>query len=230
MKVLILTKNITAEQKLQERLQYLGHEVFCTQQSVADFTNPLYTKVLFNIFESVVISETISQRESVETIRFFNQKKYDITILRKVEQLHEELEAEEVESLHTEAPIEELREKFQERQRVGQDFEQAEKLFFSNVEFERLNFSKNERKVIEALYESPGKCVARNTLCEYLWRAGATNSNLSQMSVLINKIKEKCKRADISENAIKTIWGQGYTIDRQFSSFLAERHFFEKAN
>lgn len=230
MKILILTKNITAEQKLQERLQYLGHEVFCTQQSVSDFKNPLYTKVLFDIFQSVVISETISQRDSSEITSFFKEKNYDISILRKVEQIHEELEDEDIECLHLEASIEELREKFQDRIRIVKEFEPIENNFFNGVDFERLNFSKNERKVIEVLYESQEKCVARVTLCEYLWRAGATNSNLSQMSVLINKIKEKCKRADISDNAIKTIWGQGYTIDRHFSSFLSEIHYFEKAN
>lgn len=228
MKILILTKNIMAEQSLQKQLQYLEHEVFCTEQAVSEFSNPLYAKVFFDIFECVVISETISQRESTETIQFFKERNFSISILREIEQLHDDLEDEGIEWLHTEASIEELREKFQLSFGYRENHLYKESNFSNRFDVEKLNFSRNEEKVIGVLYEASGQCVDRNTICQFLWSEGSTNSNLSQMSVLINRIREKCERADICRNAIETVWGKGYSINQQFSDFLDKKHYFEK--
>lgn len=72
--------------------------------------------------------------------------------------------------------------------------------------------SKKELLLFHCLMNSGTTVVSRTELCEYLWRESPTNSHLSQLSLLIQKVKMKLQASGIDYIQIDTVWGQGYKV------------------
>lgn len=115
--VLILTRNILAEQEIQQKLQSLNYEVYCSatvfesyQQQQPEMSH------FFKYFQYVVLSESICESEMTALIPLLRQ--HSLSIVRKVETLLTKMDQNylENEELHaiisTEDSIDELRECF----------------------------------------------------------------------------------------------------------------------
>ena len=82
----------------------------------------------------------------------------------------------------------------------------------------QLSLSKLEEKVFNELYYSNGEVITREALCNKLWGTGVTNSHLSHLSSIVKKLRKKIDRIDLTEESIKTVWGEGYQLSPVFFS------------
>ncbi|MGG5333235.1 winged helix-turn-helix domain-containing protein [Enterococcus sp. AZ163] len=82
--------------------------------------------------------------------------------------------------------------------------------------------TKKEQQLFHYLQTTNGGIVSREELCDYLWKEPLNHSRMSQLSVLVKKIKEKLAAAGFSDDLLQTIWGSGYCLTPEFSMSLVE--------
>ncbi|MGM0112764.1 winged helix-turn-helix domain-containing protein [Enterococcus sp. DIV0187] len=81
--VLILTKNILAEKEIQQKIQTLNYEVYCSSKLFSICLQQLEGNEFLNFFQYIILSESICESEVSVLVPFL--KKYSIKIIRKVE-------------------------------------------------------------------------------------------------------------------------------------------------
>lgn len=228
--ILILTKNLVLEQELQQRLQYLNYEVFCTVELferllVQDYQEAVQKEWLeqfLTLYKTVIISETISDNEIQMILPVLQTK--DHILLRKLNSAPSIKEEEQMKKLGindwiiTEHSIDHLREQLSDKLAVYQK-EEANIVFFyprkntlGDLEKLKNSLSNRELVVLDCLLQAKGEVVSREELCISLWNEAPNNSHLSQSSVLIKKIKMKLELAGYDPETLKTIWGRGYLL------------------
>ncbi|MFR3686129.1 MAG: winged helix-turn-helix domain-containing protein [Enterococcus sp.] len=99
--------------------------------------------------------------------------------------------------------------------KVGIDSGIGEKIRIPE-QLDQLNLSKLEEKVFNELYYSNGEVITREDLCNKIWGTGVTNSHLSHLSSIVKKLRMKIEKMDLCEEAIKTVWGEGYQLSADF--------------
>lgn len=230
-RILILTKNVLAEQQLQKQLQLLDYEVFCSTEVLRNEQ----MHAICDYFPIILLSETISNLEMERFLPNVNQT--NNLVIRSVinESDEEELRAWKefgiVGGLSKSLSFDGLREKLVELQNDYYDtqFESnstscspISKLENRTLEtsYGRVHFSKKEERLFKLLLEAKGVLLPRSEICEVLWSEGETDSNRSQLSCIATKIKNKFKDAGYQGDTIITKWGQGYGLDLAFYNYL----------
>lgn len=76
---------------------------------------------------------------------------------------------------------------------------------------ERIDLTKNEYRILQALLEQKGKVVSRETLMERLW---ATDSFVDEntLTVNVNRLRKKLDKAGLHD-FIRTKVGMGYLVE-----------------
>ncbi|MGL9749185.1 winged helix-turn-helix domain-containing protein [Enterococcus sp. DIV0170] len=228
--ILILTKNLLVEQTLQEQLQYLSYEIFCSVEllnrlKVSDHydegkNNDL--KLLFKNFQAIILSETISDNDIQVLIPLIQAD--NRVLFRKLNSKPSKKEEEQITKMGIDGwiiadhSIDYLREQMAEKLSVNQREEQNIVFLYPNQrESENFVWLKNslsnkERSVFDCLILAEGAVVTREELCTCLWNDVPNNSHLSQISVLIKRIKLKLEQAGYDPEILKTVWGSGYLL------------------
>lgn len=225
-KILILTKNVLAEQQLQKQLQLLNYEVFCSAEA---FKNAQMFAIL-QFFPIILLSETISNLE-VNKILEKNNKNMMIRLSYDAEPNGKEKEAGIVGYLSRELSFDNMREKLVQLQAVfheerleneGPEYPPVQKIENRSLQTSagRIYFSKKEEKLFVMLLQGEGRMLSRSEICEALWTEGETDSNRSQLSCIATKIKNKFKSIGYKEETIITKWGQGYALAPGFYQYL----------
>ncbi|MGH1648381.1 helix-turn-helix domain-containing protein [Enterococcus gilvus] len=80
--ILILTKNVLAEQEIQEKLQVLNYEVYCSSRFYSSCANQDQEPPFFKFFQYIILSETLCESEATEITLLLNE--CPINIIRKV--------------------------------------------------------------------------------------------------------------------------------------------------
>ncbi|MDN6004483.1 MAG: helix-turn-helix domain-containing protein [Enterococcus sp.] len=80
--ILILTKNVLAEQEIQEKLQVLDYEVYCSSNVYSFCSNQNQGTIFFKFFQYIILSETLCETEATEVTLLL--KEYPVNIIRKV--------------------------------------------------------------------------------------------------------------------------------------------------
>ncbi|MDT2659267.1 winged helix-turn-helix domain-containing protein [Enterococcus hulanensis] len=215
--IMIITRNILVEQNLQKQLQHLGHEVFCKsiETSQSEF------RLLVKIFDSIILSETLSNEESQIIIQQVHLEKEIIEVIRKVEIFPSKKQAIELTELGINsylpisATLEDLREKYAEKQTNREKDTSGLFNLVSKRSCLSIPLSKNEKKLLRILLENTGSCIERNIISEKIWGIQSTNSSMCQLSALIKKIQKKFEEAGFEHRVILTYWGQGYQLNPQ---------------
>lgn len=231
-KVLILTKNILAEQELQKQLQQLNYEVFCSAEI---YRNPQLFSI-FQFFPIVMLSETISNYEVEKLLEMTDSEQNLFVRLAMIETSENEQKYWEdkgrIHGLNKSASLDGIREKLVLLQSVyyGQRLEKEshectpiKKIENRSLETAqgRVFFSKKEERLFKLLLESKEQLIPRDQICVTLWPEGETDSNRSQLSCIASKIKRKFREAGYDGETIITKWGQGYGLDPSFYNYLS---------
>lgn len=222
--VLILTRNILSDGELQKKLQYLNYEVLCSSSLFEYLIKHKKYPEMMNHFQFIIFSETVSSTEINFLLPLFESKKN--LLFRKTGEISDSEELINVgEVTVVNLTKDSLREKL-----VESKFSYADQVSFIKAseslgygekiripeQLDRLNLSKLEEKVFKALYNSNGEVITREDLCNKIWGTGVTNSHLSHLSSIIKKLRIKVEKMNISEDAIKTVWGEGYQLSSDF--------------
>lgn len=246
--VLILTKNILAEQKIQQKLQSLNYEVYCS----ANYLNNLYKKVetfeFLKFFEYIILSETICESEVTQLLPLL--KEHSINIIRKVEAKITETDQQYLKEkilnaiISNEDSLDELRECLSKLRNqlggIGYYHENkgyiqlSEKVSLITPNFLEQNvispkenyqyleaihyLSQTELKILSILIQSGNKVVTRETICHEIWNEEVSDSHLASLSSTITRIKNKFEQTSLKNKAIQTLWGKGYRINPELLS------------
>lgn len=233
--VLILTKNILAEQAIVNNLQRLNCETLCSAELVQCLQDSASVSLL-NYFQWVILSDSLCNEEMERLLE--SLKEVPLCSLRIVENYpneEEQLLWKErglTDWLAKDAGFENIREKLSELQKEFQLKLATNNriISFPNEETANLSkdsttllksLSKKEKKVFERLVEGYEKkeILSRKVLCDYLWSDGETPSNMSQLSCLINKLKRKFANNGATGQTITTQWGRGYQLSEEFYDY-----------
>lgn len=252
--ILILTKNILAEQKIQQKLQTLNYEVCCStlllecywEQKRLDF---------INTFQYVILSESICGSEVTELVSLL--KKISIGIIRKVEAKLTEadqqcLEKGQINAIITTADsVDELRECLHNLMRKNNqtvdkhkvislsgkvsliDSHSMQELGLELEETERIieafyRLSQTEIRVLSVLIEAGNQVVTREELCFRIWNEKSNKSHLSSLSSTITRIKHKFEQTGLEQAVIKTLWRKGYLINQELLEKIQKDETFNK--
>lgn len=224
--VLILTRNILSDGELQEKLQYLNYEVFCSASLFDYLIQQRSYPELMNHFHIIIFSETVSNAEINFLLPLFEGRKN--LLFRKTGEASETdelLNTKEIVTINL--TMDSLREKLMDSKfrhsdvsnfkKIGAEYSFNDKIKIPE-QLAQLNLSKLEEKVFNELYHSNGEVITREALCNKLWGTGVTNSHLSHLSSIIKKLRTKIEKMNLSDEAIKTVWGEGYQLSEDFFS------------
>ncbi|MBU5365106.1 winged helix-turn-helix domain-containing protein [Enterococcus devriesei] len=221
--ILILTKNILAEQPIQEKLQHLNHEVYCSQKICHSPESLLQAKNFVNQFDCLIVSETLSQEEYQLMSTILRQQGFE-TIFRKGDAYFAETESasesNETIWLSMDSSLEELRELLQVKVE-GQSKSLKASNYSLTHRLKAIKFTRLEERLLIELGKDAGVCISRNELCKRVWHSEETKSHLAQLSNLIQRIKTKMENAGIQEEILKTYWKRGYQLDERLINYSA---------
>ena len=241
--VLILTKNILAEQEIQQKLQALNYEVYCSAKVLESCVRGSDSSELFNHFQFIILSEMICESEVMEIIQLIGD--HSIRIIRKVEEKVTEMDHQylEEEVLHAiisnEDSVDELRECLyalkKNQESKGHTYETKKYVQLSDkVSLIKPNVSQNntaspednyqflevlhhlsqtETKILFILVQAGNKVVTREAICHLIWNEDVNKSHLASLSSTITRIKTKFEQTNLTHKAIQTLWGKGYRIN-----------------
>lgn len=227
--IVILTKNLLVENQLQEQLQQLNYEVWCSVQLLKQARKD---PQVLDPFPVILFSETVTNKEIAEILSQLTSE--ESVLFRKcsvVPSLEEQEQLRELgvtEWLTEDISVDLLRERLAEKMDyLHQEEEQKvrslqENTLFTHQLFENFltTLTKKEKQAFLCLQEAQAEIVSREALCGHLWQEPLSHSRMSQLSVLVKNIKQKLKGAGFSEDLLRTIWGKGYCLMPDFFSFI----------
>lgn len=206
--IILFSNNPLNEQPFEEQLRRLGHEVFTTKIMIDLCLLENANNKFVSIFHHIILSETLANAEAKELANVL--RNYSIPISRKSDEQLEETELDEWSALgvtgwiETTPSIESLREK------TSYDkIRNEEKIIFlpkseKKHSLSSLQLSTSELKLLHILYEQQQKPISREELCLCMWNKDKTNSSMSQLSVIVKRLKEKLARKQITGPIIAT--------------------------
>lgn len=256
--VLILTRNILAEQEIQQKLQGLNYEVYCSV-SVFDYCNQSQEMLdFFKFFQYVILSESICESEVNALIPLLRE--YSLNIIRKVESKvtkkdQKYLETEKLDAIISITDsVDELRECLYAVKRKAEladeysindnvvplsgkvSYINANLLQKTGVTSERKQqisevihrLSPTELKILSILIEAGDHVITREVICHRVWEEEATKSHLASLSSTVTRIKSKFEQVNMENTAIHTLWGKGYLLNQQLLDYLKSESFFNR--
>ncbi|MDT2758668.1 helix-turn-helix domain-containing protein [Enterococcus xiangfangensis] len=226
-RVLVLTKNILAEEIITNKLQYLNYEVFCSTSILDELQMNRQITNLVDHFPIIIIGETISSYELEWLLPKLSNRGQ--SILREVDHPLNENECAALKerglsgAVQSSDSVESLREQLAEvaGQYRAQTFAPIVSVKETTAEKEQglstltlVNLSSLELQVLEKLRNQCGEIISRDELCLALW-GNVSQSRLAQLSSLIKNIKLKLETIEVDREVIQTIWGKGYRVRKE---------------
>lgn len=221
--VVILTKNITADLELQNKLQLLGNEVFCSSQLLDKLLNK-QGKVHLSLFKVVIISSTVSNDEIKVLLPWLPLENNEVFRVDQETPSESDLEKWHwlglIRWLHQGSSLQKLREELANDTSDDNYAEQTDvPVSTNNLDYllKRFvdNLSKKEKQLFGILYKMQGDYVMRKDISNLLWGGEVSNSNLTQLSQLIRRIKEKMLDEGLDQKLIHTNWTKGYALSNE---------------
>lgn len=215
--ILLLTKNTLNEQQFEQNLLQLGHEIFLSSSLIEELLLDNIPSDFFKMFELVILSETIDNSETKDLLKKITR--FSLRILRKSNEQIEDSVIQEWKELGIDDWIainpetELLREKVSCKRTV-----KAGKIVFlptikEKIPLSSVSLTTTERKFFTILYDQQNNILSREELCYKIWEREQNNSTMSQLSVMVKRLKEKLSKQNVEGPIIETCWGKGYKLD-----------------
>lgn len=237
-RIVILTRNISVESYLQVQLQKLNYEVLVSVSSWENWENSGRIDPFLKSFQWIFLSETISDNQARE----FGEQFRSDCLVRIVGEEPAETVISEWREWHISdwvlatSSLERLREKLSHKTLVHQAESSNGNLFYGDqslsdarkkafpLYFSDVHFTRLEKEIIHRLVAAKDLTLARDELCQG-WRSKNQNSKLSQLSSSITRIRKKVMEAYGIEDAVRTMWGEGYQLNSYFYHCLLKGEF-----
>lgn len=215
--ILLLTKNTLNEQPFEQKLLQLGHEILLSSSLIEELLLDNIPSDFFKMFELVILSETIDNSEAKDLLKKITR--FPLKVLRKSNEQMEEAIIQEWKELGIDDWIainpetELLREKVSCKRTV-----KAGKIVFlpaikEKIPLSSVSLTATERKFFKILYDQQNNILSREELCHKIWEREQNNSTMSQLSVMVKRVKDKLSKQNVEGPIVETCWGKGYKLD-----------------
>lgn len=231
--ILILTKNLLTERELQEQLQHLNYEVFCSVNMLKQLKNNPNRMQMLESYQGIIFSETLTNQEIRDLLLYINPE--ENLLVRKMMHEPTNQESQELEKMGIKLwicegePLDLLREHLALQLLTYSKKEKHNVVFLyqrentpKTLEEFKSGLTKKECKAFECLLDSEGLLVSREVLCDYIWGGNPNNSRLTQISVLVKRLKQKLHDAGFKEQLIDTVWGNGYRLSPKLLQYYSQ--------
>lgn len=217
MRLLLLSKVPLYEENFERQLKQLGNEVYCSHSLIAALQKG--NQQFIDQFDGIIFSETLYDKETNELIQQLSPNKWKLFRRGMDIACQEETSAFDA-WIPLDADLEKLREllsvaegtaSFEESGR-GQQIIVKQKL-------SDLNLKLKQKEIVYYLIQSGNRTVSREEISHQIWEKAPTKSVLASLSKVVSKVNEKLEKA-FGDEAIQTIWGQGYRLNRKIFDYL----------
>lgn len=215
-RILLLTKSPLSEVDFELRVEQLGHEIFSSMQLLQLCLQDELSFDFLSVFHQIVLSETI---DNLEATRIMNKlKQYPLILLRKSNDLLAEKQVQQLKQegfsdyLANQMSLEAIRETLSclEKREEGVFFTLAKKNL--KCDLATLDLNNREMQLLRVLYEQGETAISRDELCLKILHKKSSNSNMSQLSTLVKRLKSKLAEQGVEGQIIETLWGKGYKL------------------
>ncbi|MBV7389776.1 helix-turn-helix domain-containing protein [Enterococcus sp. ALS3] len=88
----------------------------------------------------------------------------------------------------------------------------------------KIKLSPVEERILDVLIEAKAATVSREDLVKIIWREDPNNSNLSQVSYRIKRIKHSIEEVFDIPDGVVTDWRKGYRLNDEFYQKIYESY------
>lgn len=228
-KVLLLSKNHTIEPKLENILQRVNAEFYCSSSLFYEAKESAH---VIQYFSLVIICDTISNVELTQYIkeiegcgipifRMGNKRQIADTEFAWLDQLIDywigsgDSDAEIIDKI--------ARASFY----TAKSAQQVKTESITSQNYSNLinQLSKRELQLLVFLYEAGGNTISRDILCRKMWKTETSHARFSNLSAIAKRLKLKMSAAGIDTDGLGSSWGQGYFLKAPFLAFLRNNDF-----
>ncbi|MDT2613869.1 helix-turn-helix domain-containing protein [Enterococcus dongliensis] len=221
MQLLLLTKVPLYEENFERQLKQLGNEVYCSTNVLTALKRGMIDKNFLNQFEGIIFSETLYDSEIQEIMKQLSQE--TIKCFRRAS----ESEHEGADFLPFDAwiPLDidlcRLREILliaELSHMVNKGAAHVQQVAVKQ-KLSELSLKLKQKEIVYYLIQAGDRTVPREEISQQIWEKAPTKSVLASLSKVVSKVNEKLEN-EFGDEAIQTIWGQGYRLNKKFFDYL----------
>lgn len=243
-RMLILTKNVLLEQRIQKDAQELGYEVFVSNSMLVSFIKGDYPTKIFKYFRWLIFSESLDNAEISLIMKGIAKKSKQVALpimIRKdssepTEETKRFMDTLGIENwISSSQSLAELRDLIEKSKNINViDFQVTDSSASelpNQWEEARLGFlnhlnsimTNQERVLFEYLIEGKDIITTRLTISRIIWPNSDHKKKEAQLSIIIRNLKSKIFSCGYKKPTIKTIPKRGYILDKDFYNFLRQK-------
>lgn len=229
MQLLLLTKVPLYEESFERQLKQLGNEVYCSSNMISILKRSSLDKTFLEQFEGIIFSETLYDIEAYEVIKHLPQGNIKL-FRRSTGSSAEEAAASPFDAwIPMNADLERLREILLIAELSSLATKDAAHVQQITVKqkLSELNLKLKQKEIVYYLIQAGDRTVPREEISREIWEKAPTKSVLASLSKVVSKVNEKLTN-EFGDEAIQTVWGQGYRLNKKFFDYLendlAEEH------
>lgn len=223
--ILLLTKNLIVEKCLQEKIQYLNYEVFCSSEILEQLLwRDRPNQEIARNYRAVIFSENISNEETELLISRLGMDPKKL--FRKLSGVPDHSEEEAliklgIRGIWETQPVSYLREllapnKIDEgKQASAVTCETHDNQLLKSINIQAF-LTDTEYRIFGYLMDRRDKVISRKDAISFLWEESVSPSRLSQLSSNVQNINRKFSSRGFGDQIIVSAWGKGYHLSAKF--------------
>lgn len=217
-RILYLTRCVYAEQEIESRIRKLGHEVFCSLSLLTEIKNKEVPQNFLSGFEVVLLSETVTKKDSDDILPEISQQVPLIIQLSETEQEASQNSLIQI-YLSPETSLETMREvlsveKRDRPRKVSKLVNPSLRQWNSELIFKEITFTRVEQLILKELLQAEGEPLSQGELAQLVWGKELNHSIQSQLSATIGRLRRRIKEHGFDNTCVQTVWGKGYAVKR----------------
>lgn len=225
-RILVLSKNILADQSFQLELQRLNYEVLVSVSMYEYLVHHKTTASLLDSFSTIIFSETLTDSEIEGVV--YTLKEEECPVIRRVFSYPNEEEQQTWEDkgicdwINVNETLINVKEHIENNLMLyNRQDELVLGISGSSLGnpvplFSSVNFTPLERKILQKLFSKEGEFVSREELCLAIWNEHASDSRKTQLSATTAQLRKKMATFGDENKYLRTQWGKGYCLTKDF--------------
>lgn len=221
MQLLLLTKVPLYEEKFERQLKQLGNEVYCSVNLMTSMKRTTFDKNFLSQFEGIIFSETLYDIETYEVIKQLPQSGMKL-FRRGSDYNYGEISTDPFDAwIPLESTLEQVREILlvaELSSLANKDAVHSQQVTVKQ-KLSELNLKLKQKEIVYYLIQAGERTVPREEISRQIWEKEPSKSVLASLSKVVSKVNEKLQY-QFGDEAIQTVWGQGYRLNKKFFDYL----------
>ncbi|MGX7205436.1 helix-turn-helix domain-containing protein [Enterococcus pingfangensis] len=221
MQLLLLTKVPLYEENFERQLKQLGNEVYCSSNIMTALKKGACDKNFLNQFEGIIFSETLYDMETQEIMKQLSQENIKF-FRRSTESKCDEIPCAPFDAwIPLDSSLGQLREILlvaELTSLANKDAAHVQQVAVKQ-KLSELSLKLKQKEIVYYLIQAGERTVPREEISQQIWEKAPTKSVLASLSKVVSKVNEKLEN-EFGDEAIQTVWGQGYRLNKKFFDYL----------